>query len=66
MKNGIHALLRHQGCNRPAAATLFLRQLDAQLDVRNQIPKLAVFADAGEDFAAAASTLLEVKFFSPG
>jgi CRP-like cAMP-binding protein/Ca2+-binding EF-hand superfamily protein len=65
VKNGIHTLLRHQGCDRPAAATLFLRHLDAQLDVRLQIPKLAVFADAGEDFAAAASAKLKVEFFSP-
>ena len=66
VKNGIHTLLRHQGCDRPAAATLFLRHLDAQLDVRLQIPKLAVFAEAGEDFAAACSTKLKVQFFSPG
>ena len=66
VKNGIHTLLRHQGCDRPAAATLFLRHLDAQLDVRLQIPKLAVFAEAGEDFAAACSNKLRVQFFSPG
>eukprot|EP01043_Picozoa_sp_COSAG02_P014957 COSAG02_NODE_625_length_19372_cov_14.475355_6_plen_873_part_00 len=64
-KNGIHKLLRHQGCDRPAAATLFLRHLDAQLEVRTQIPTLAVFSDAGQDFAAACSTKLEVEFFSP-
>jgi CRP-like cAMP-binding protein/Ca2+-binding EF-hand superfamily protein len=65
VKNGIHTLLRHQGCDRPAAATLFLRHLDAQLEVRMQIPKLAVFSDAGDDFAAACSTKLDVDFYSP-
>ena len=66
IKSGIHTLLAHQGCKRPNSASLFLRKLDAQLQARLAIPKHPIFADGGEDFAAAASAALDVRFFSPG
>ena len=66
IKAGIHSLIKHQGCDRPNSASLFLRKLDAQLAVRLMIPKIALFKECDDDFAADASCLTDVKFCAEG
>jgi CRP-like cAMP-binding protein/Ca2+-binding EF-hand superfamily protein len=65
VKRGVHRLIRHQGCLTPNHMPLFLRQLDAQLDVRAQLGRIKIFEAGGEAFFSACSNKVQVKFFDP-
>jgi CRP-like cAMP-binding protein/Ca2+-binding EF-hand superfamily protein len=65
VKRGVHRLIKHQGCKTPNHMPLFLRQLDAQLDVRAQLGRIKIFEGGGDNFFNACSSKVEVKFFDP-
>ena len=66
VKQGVHTLIMHQGCNTPAQMPLFLRQLDAQLDVRHLLAKIKLFEDGGDGFFSACAARCNIQFFDAG
>jgi hypothetical protein len=63
-KNAIHKLLRAQTppLERPTAASMFLRKLEAQLNVRLQLQSIPLFHDKGDNFYGELSRHLDVEF----
>jgi CRP-like cAMP-binding protein/Ca2+-binding EF-hand superfamily protein len=66
IKHGIHKLMKHQNLKEPSEAALFLRRLDAQLEVRLQMSKIKMFQEGGDDFHNTASQGLKVTFGHEG
>ncbi len=65
-KAALHAVLAKKGCTSAHQLPLFLRSLDAQVTMRQQLPGIPMFGGAGDDFCDDLMDCLELRFFEPG
>ena len=65
-KAALHNVLRLKGCNSAQDLPLFLRSLDAQVEMRQQLPHIPMFGNAGDDFVDDVMDCLELTFYNHG
>ena len=66
IKNQLHRFFRMNELESPPMAPVFLRKLEAQLEVRGNLRSNPAFTGCGDDFFVAIARHLTVEFFSDG
>lgn len=65
-KQALHQVLVHKGCSSALDLPLFLRSLDAQVTMRQQLHGIPMFAQAGDDYLEDLMDCLGLRFYSAG
>lgn len=65
-KKALHQVLVRKGCKSAHQLPLFLRSLDAQVEMRQQLPGIPMFGGSGDDFCDDLMDCLELRFYEPG
>lgn len=66
VKFAIHKMLKLKGLENVHDLPEYLRRLNAEVEMKYQIPRMWVFADSGDDFTEALMSSMELKFFYDG
>ena len=65
-KSALHRVLRLKGCPSATDLPLFLRSLDAEVEMRQQLPNIPMFGGAGDDFLDDVMENLKLRFYNHG
>ena len=65
-KSALHNVLKLKGCSTATDLPLFLRSLDAQVEMRQQLPHIPMFGGAGDDFIDDVMDRLSLRFYNHG
>lgn len=66
VKIAIHKTIKAKGCPNVHELPETLRKINAEVEMKYQIPRMWVFADSGDDFVEALIEEMEMKFFASG